>query len=201
MSSFRLDPYLWIHLAGIAAFPLFLELTWLALGIGNPLPLYWLELAFLLVVGILPVFWMQWSRPFDIYSLLIVALKPEQLTPEQRKILSLLRRGKQRFLSLLGALIMIWSFWQVYRWAPLGSLSLGFLPQWRLLGLGLAAIALLAGHLFLQVPLAVLGVLFTSNQEWENTTPLAATELGQLFTLIGLKVNKILPDLVLESEK
>jgi hypothetical protein len=96
---------------------------------------------------------------------------------------------------------MIWSFWQVYRWAPLGSLSLGFLPQWRLLGLGLAAIALLAGHLFLQVPLAVLGVLFTSNQEWENTTPLAATELGQLFTLIGLKVNKILPDLVLESEK
>lgn len=199
MKSFRQDPYLWIHLAGLAAFPLFLQLAWLALGLGYPLPLYWLELAFLLLAGIFPVFWMQWTRPFDIYSLLIVALQPQQLTPEQLKILSLMRSNKQRFLSLGGASLMIWLFWLLYQWAPLASLSLPFLPPWRLLGLFLAALSLLASHLFLQVPLAVLGVLFTSEEQWQNTPPFPVANIPSAFTLVGLRVKQILPPLIPSS--
>jgi hypothetical protein len=194
MKSWRLDPYLWIHLAGLAALPLFLGLTWLALGIGYPLPLYWLELAFLLLVGIFPVFWMQWTRPFDIYSLLVVALKPEKLTQEQLKILSLMKNKKQRLWSLIAALLMIGIFWKLYEWAPLSVLSWDFLPQNRILGLFLAALAILASHLFLQVPLAVISVLLTPGKEWEITPPFALAKIRESFTLLGWKVDKIIPE-------
>jgi hypothetical protein len=194
MKSWRLDPYLWIHLAGLAALPLFLGLTWLALGIGYPLPLYWLELAFLLLVGIFPVFWMQWTRPFDIYSLLVVALKPEKLTQEQLKILSLMKNKKQRLWSLLAALLMIGIFWKLYEWAPLSDLSSGFLPQNRILGLFLASLAILASHLFLQVPLAVISVLLTPGQEWEITPAFTPAKIRESFTLLGWKVDKIIPE-------
>ena len=194
MKSWRLDPYLWIHLAGLAALPLFLGLTWLALGIGYPLPLYWLELAFLLLVGIFPVFWMQWTRPFDIYSLLVVALKPEKLTQEQLKILSLMKNKKQRLWSLIAALLMIGIFWKLYEWAPLSDLSSGFLPQNRILGLFLASLAILASHLFLQVPLAVISVLLTPGQEWEITPAFATAKIRESFTLLGWKVDKIIPE-------
>jgi hypothetical protein len=194
MKSWRLDPYLWIHLAGLAALPLFLGLTWLALGIGYPLPLYWLELAFLLLVGIFPVFWMQWTRPFDIYSLLVVALKPEKLTQEQLKILSLMKNKKQRLWSLIAALLMIGIFWKLYEWAPLSDLSSGFLPQNRILGLFLASLAILASHLFLQVPLAVISVLLTPGQEWEITPAFTPAEIRESFTLLGWKVDKIISE-------
>jgi hypothetical protein len=194
MKSWRLDPYLWIHLAGLAALPLFLGLTWLALGIGYPLPLYWLELAFLLLVGIFPVFWMQWTRPFDIYSLLVVALKPEKLTQEQLKILSLMKNKKQRLWSLIAALLMVGIFWKLYEWAPLSDLSSDFLPQNRILGLFLAALAILASHLFLQVPLAVISVLLTPEQEWEITPAFTTAKIRESFTLLGWKVDKIIPE-------
>ena len=37
MRSFRSEPFLWIHLAGIAVAPLGLLVVWLALAIGDPL--------------------------------------------------------------------------------------------------------------------------------------------------------------------
>ncbi|MDJ0546138.1 MAG: low-complexity tail membrane protein, partial [Microcystis sp. M53601_WE4] len=82
------EPFLWIHLAGLAALPIFLQIAWIGLAVGDPLPFLWLEWLFLGAIAIIPVFWMQWTKPFDIFSLLLVALKPSQLTPEQLKILS-----------------------------------------------------------------------------------------------------------------
>ncbi|PSF38982.1 low-complexity tail membrane protein [Aphanothece hegewaldii CCALA 016] len=196
MSSFRSEPFLWIHLAGIAALPILLQIAWIGLAVGDPLPGYWLELIFLLVIAIAPISWMQWYKPFDIFSLLFVAQRPELLTPEQLKILSLFKRPKHRFITVLGTVLMIAGLWKIYQIAPIATPAAAFLPQWRIIGLLIASLAFLASHLFLQVPLSVLGVLFTKNEQWEKTEPIPVSNIAQSFTLLGIRVRKILPTLV-----
>ncbi|XTZ13067.1 MAG: low-complexity tail membrane protein, partial [cyanobacterium endosymbiont of Rhopalodia inflata] len=49
MNNFRSEPFLWIHLAGIAVVPLSLQLVLLGLAVGDPFPLFWLEL---FIVGV-----------------------------------------------------------------------------------------------------------------------------------------------------
>lgn len=196
MSSFRSEPFLWIHLAGIAAFPILLQIAWLGLAVGDPLPGYWLEIVFLLVVAIAPIVLMQWHKPFDIFSLLVVALRPELLTPEQLKILSLFKRPKHRIITVFGTLMMVWLIWQLYHIAPIATPAAAFIPQWRILGLLIAGLAFLASHLFLQVPLSVLGVLLTPNEQWEKTEPMLVQNITESFTLLGVRVRKILPTLV-----
>ena len=67
MKPWRCDPYLWVHLAGLATVPLWIGLCLLGLAVGNPT---WpgLELGFIVAVGVLPVLVMQLRRPFYIFS-------------------------------------------------------------------------------------------------------------------------------------
>jgi len=51
MRSFWTEPFLWIHLAGIAALPLALELVWLGLAVGDPILPVWLELVLVIATG------------------------------------------------------------------------------------------------------------------------------------------------------
>src|SRR4028118_1567963 len=101
MRSFWTEPFLWIHLAGLAAVPLALEFVWLGLAVGDPILPVWMELLLIAVVGIAPVLWMQLIRPFDIFSILVLALKPEQLTVEQRRILSLFKTKNNPVLNII----------------------------------------------------------------------------------------------------
>jgi len=191
MRSFWSEPFLWIHLAGIAVAPLALLVLWLSLAIGEPLTPFWLELVFLAVIAVAPIFWMQWSRPFEIFSLLVVALKPDVLTDEQRKILSLFKTTKQRLLALITALIMLGLLWDIYQFAPIAALPVENFPQVRILGLIIAAIAFLVGNLFIQVPVSVLGILLTKEDVFRNVEPLNSEQISQLFTVPGFRVKKI----------
>ena len=199
MRPFWSERFLWIHLAGLAVVPLSLQVVWLGLAVGAPLPLFWIELLFLAAVGLVPIFWMQWNRPFDIFSLLIVALKPEEMTPEQRRILSLFKTNKQRFLTAIAAVFMLWVLWQIYRLAPVAAMAASFLPQWRIAGLLLAALAFGASNLFVQVPVSVLGVLLTSEKQFAATEPCAPEKITQEFTIPGFRVEKIWQGLVTEA--
>ncbi len=191
MPSFRSEPFLWIHLAGIAVAPLALLVTWLALAIGDPITPYWLELVILAIAGILPILVMQLSRPFEIFSLLIISLRPEVLTTEQRKILSLFKTTKQRILALLTALLMFAALWGIYLFAPVAALPVASLPQIRVLGLIIAAIAFLVANLFTQVPMSVAGVLFTKQEIFNNADPLTIEQIPPAFTVPGFRVRKI----------
>lgn len=206
MQQFKIEPFLWIHLGGLAAAPLWLMLMWLGFAIGTPFPFYWVELLFVAIIGIIPIFWMQWTRPFDIFSILLVALKPAQLTDEQRKILSLFKTRKNKILTLITAVGLLSIGWYLYQWAPLGTVTVIHLPQWRILGLIIAAIAFLLSNLFVQIPVSVLGVLLTSPQTWSKTNPYETDKITQDFTVLGLRVNKIffiptLPDSTSLTEK
>ncbi|WP_377473806.1 MAG: low-complexity tail membrane protein [Microcoleus anatoxicus] len=193
MRSFWSEPFLWIHLAGMAALPIFLGLCWLGLAVGSPLLPVWLEVFLVGAAGIGPVLWMQWFRPFYIFSILVVAVKPQNLTNAQQRILagfkSRLNQGLALFLAILLAVIL----WQLYRFSPLAASVAPFPPQWRLAGLLLAAWAFLASNLFLQVPASVLAVLLTPESEFAERQPHVLDKVGIDFTIAGWQVDRILP--------
>ena len=61
------DPYLWIHLAGLATVPLWLDIGLAGLAVGDPVVAPGVELLTLALVGTLPILWMQLQRPFYIF--------------------------------------------------------------------------------------------------------------------------------------
>lgn len=193
MRSFWTEPFLWIHLAGLAAVPLTLELVWLGLAFGNPLLPIGLELLIVAAIGIVPVLGMQLTRPFDIFSLLFLALKPECLSNEQQRLLSLFKRRTSKFWAIAAAALMAWVLWQIYQVAPMAAGVVPLASGWRLAGLLGAGLAFLFSNLFLQVPLSVVQVLFTSEAEWATTKPYPLEKTPKDFTIPGLRVNRILP--------
>jgi len=195
MRSFWFDPYLWVHLAGIAAVPLLLELCLLGLASGEPLFPVWFELLFVGAIGILPILWMQWQRPFSIFSLVILALKPSQLTEDQRRILQRFKLPVHRILAVLSAVGMVWVLWQLYQIAPAVAPT-PFPGLSRTTALLIAAIAFLGSNLFLQVPVSVLSVLLISDNTFAATPAYPPERITQDFTIPGIRVAKILPPLV-----
>ncbi|MDX2212822.1 MAG: low-complexity tail membrane protein [Oculatellaceae cyanobacterium bins.114] len=201
MRSFWSDPYLWIHLAGSAALPIFLEICFLGLAVGDPILPIGLELLLIAVVGITPIVWMQWQRPFYIFSLVAIALKPEQLTPDQRKLLRLFKAQSNRVWVIGGSVALLWVLSQLYRYAPIASEVTPWQNGPRGLGLLIAAIAFLACNLFLQVPLSVASVLLTRETTFAATEPYPLEQIPQNFTLLGLKVKRILPEFRVDAPK
>lgn len=195
MQSFRTEPFLWIHLSGLAALPLALELVWLGLAVGEPLLPVWLELLIVGAIGTVPVLWMQLTRVFDIFSILVVAIAPDQLSEEQRRILSLFHKKTNKILAIAAGAFMLWMLWQVYRFAPVAAPVASIVPGWRIVGLLGAGVAFLASNLFLQVPLSVAQVLLTSQAEFEQTEPYPTDQIPQSFTIPGIKVKRILPSM------
>ena len=189
--NIRSEPFLWIHLAGVALFPGLLFITWVGLAIGNNFS-YVLELLWLAAIAIVPILLMQLPRPFDIFSVLIFSLLPESLSESQRKILSLFKTFKQKLLSTTAAAIMMVMLWLLYRLSPLAIGIADFLPQWRILGLAIATLAFLASNLFLQVPLSVLQVLLTKETDFDRVEAYPLEKIANSFTIPGIKVSKIL---------
>jgi hypothetical protein len=200
MRSFRSDPYLWVHLAGVAVVPIFLELCLLGLGMGNTLMPIWFELLFVGGLGIAPILWMQWQKPFSIFSLLLLAVRSDHLSEDQRKILGLFKDPVQRVLSVAVAVVMAAVLWQLYRVAPIAQ-GVIFPNGTRGAGLLLAAIAFFFANLFFQVPMSVLRVLVLGDRTLAAASPYPVEQIPSAFTIAGLQVNKILPELTPKPSK
>lgn len=193
------EAYLWIHLAGLAALPLCLEVCLLGLATGDPVLPVWLELLLLLLIGIGPILWMQLQRPFYIFSILAVALTPEQLSDNQRRILRLFRHRKAQVWAIVTAIAQAVILIQLYRLAPIAAEVTPFGPGGRLLGLLVAGAAFFASHLFLQVPVSVLQILLYRDAQFLAIEPYPLEQIRSGFTIPGLQVKQILPPLASES--
>lgn len=197
MRSFWVDPYLWIHLAGVAAVPLSLLVCLLGLAGGDPFLPPWLEFGLVAVAGIAPIAWMQLQKPFYIYSLLAVALRPQQLTEAQRKILAmfLLRRNP------VGVGIAAFVLFLVLKWIyAIAPIAAGITPiSAHGLGLIVAAIGFFGSNLFLQVPLSVAFVLSSSETEVAQIAPLDVNQIDQRLFVFGIPVNAIVPPIQEDS--
>lgn len=199
--SFWSEPFLWIHLAGIAALPIWLELLLLSLAVGDPILPVWWEFSLIAIVGVAPILWMQLVKPFNIFSILIVALKPEVLTVDQRKILSLFKRPVEKVGAIVAPLFLVWVLWQIYSVAPVvEAIKLPIAqgipplpPSWRIVGLLVAGVSFLLSNLFFQIPLSVLGVLLTKESTFATTEPYPVEKITSDFTLPGFQVEQILP--------
>ncbi len=196
MRSFWFNPYLWVHLAGLAAVPLWLGVCLLGLAVGDPWLPTWLELGLVAIAGSAPIIWMQWQRPFNIFSLLAVTLKPECLTPDQCRILSLMQPRKNPWMIGLATLALWVVLGKLYDSAAIATEFIPLPSSARGLGLLLAAIAFLASNLFLQVPLSVVQVLRVSEATFAATPPYPVEKIPATFTAIGWPVKRILPDLI-----
>ncbi|NEP16758.1 MAG: low-complexity tail membrane protein [Leptolyngbya sp. SIO4C1] len=192
-TAMRQDPYLWVHLAGLAVVPLAIDLCLAGLATAAPALPVWAELGLVALVGTLPVLWMQWQRPFYIFSLGLVALNPDGLTEAQRQILSRFRSWAVRLATLGGAAIALLILWQLYRIAPAAAAP--FAQINRLGGLAVAAIAFLGLNLFIQVPISVACVLLTPVKALEKATPPAVERIKADFLIPGLWVPRILPEI------
>lgn len=189
--NIRDEPFVWIHLAGIALFPASIELTLIGLGVGDSFP-YFIELPLLAAIAILPILLMQLTRPFDIFSVLVFSLKPKNLTDQQRQILSFFKTLKHKAMSVIAAIFMLLVLWSIYRLSPLVIGIVAFLPQWRILGLAIAATSFFFSNLFLQVPLSVLQILTLKKSKLTHLEPYLLEKIEQNFTVPGVKVSKIL---------
>ena len=187
----RSEAFLWIHLCGIVLFPVWLTIVWAALATGNNFNPIW-ELLLLVALGITPVFLMQLIRPFNIFSILLVAIKEESLEESQKEILTLFKSWRQSLVSAIATVMLILLLGLIYSLAPLAVGITNFLPQWRILSLAIAILALLASSLFLQVPLSVLLVLSTNQAQLDKIQPYPMEKIAQNFTSLGIKVSKIL---------
>ncbi|MDP8962747.1 MAG: low-complexity tail membrane protein, partial [Cyanobacteriota bacterium] len=134
-----------------------------------------------------------------IFSILVLAMKPEQLTQEQRRLLSLFRTKTNPVVTIGAAVFMLWALWQIYRVAPVAAAGTPLASGWRIAGLLGAGLAFLASNLFLQVPLSVVQVLLTSESEFAATEPHPVEKTPQDFTIPGVRVNRILPPMITES--
>ncbi len=195
MRSFWSDPYLWIHLAGLAALPLFLDLCLVGFAMGDPLLPPWLEGVIVAIAGIAPILWMQWQRPFYIFSLPGLALQPESLSDGQRQLLSFFKAQQNRAGALIGAMIVF----LLVRWAEQAAAIAAEVSPWatqsHLLGLLLATLGSLGLSLFLQVPISVFLVMLHRDDEVIAAPPYPLSRIRQEFSLLGLRVRQLLPPL------
>lgn len=185
----RSEPFLWIHFGGIIVFPLMLAIAVIGLTVGDRYS-YLIELPWLIAIAILPVSLMQLYRPFNIFSVLFVALQPEFLTQKQRKILALFKRKQQKVISAIATGLMLFSLWLLYNFSP-GIELASSLPQQRILGLAIASIAFLGSNLFLQIPLSAFQVLLTSESEFAQIEQCSLEEIKSNFTTAGIKVSQL----------
>ena len=192
MATHRYDPYLWVHLAGIATVPLWLAICGLGLAVGAP---RWpgLELALLGLAGVLPILWMQLWRPFYIFSLLTLKLKPTALSDDQRRLLSLFRQGWVRSLAVVVPVPLVWLLWEIYPRAVVASDITPFAPWGRLGGLAVAIGSFAMANLFLQVPVSVLAVMATADKRFKRTQPYPLDQIQAHFTQAGIPLGGILP--------
>lgn len=195
MRSSGSEPYLWVHLAGVAAVPIFLELCLVGLAASQAVLPAGLVFLLVAIVGISPILWMQWSRPFNIFSLVVLALKPSELTERQRQILQRFKAPVAKFVAVAVAILACLILWQLNQWLPFHAPILKVSGGW-LGGLLLAATAFLLSNLFLQVPASVLTVLLTPERQITAASPYPVAQIPTDFTLIGLQVKRILPPLV-----
>ncbi|MGL5835620.1 MAG: low-complexity tail membrane protein [Waterburya sp.] len=186
----RSELFLWIHLGGIIVFPLMLGMTLIGLGVGNRYS-YWLEIPLLIVIAILPILLMQLYRPFNIFSVLFLALQPNSLTANQRKILALFKRKQQKVVNTLATGLMLVNLWLLYYFAPGAAPLANLLPQQRILGLAIACVALFGSNLFLQIPLSAFQVLLTNELEFAQIQQCTPEEIETDFTTAGIRVTRI----------
>ena len=181
------EPYVWVHVAGILAFPVWMGLCTLGLASAAPLLPLWLEMAAIALLGAGPILAMQLLKPFNIFSALMLAIPTDCLDDDRRRILALFQQRDQQLLAVAIAALMCCFLLDAYHLAPLVEM---FSPVRAAPGAGisrvvLAAIGFLGANLFLQIPMATLRVMATPDINLTEVSPVHVEDAREQFTTLG----------------
>ncbi|MGF1460742.1 MAG: low-complexity tail membrane protein [Leptolyngbyaceae cyanobacterium] len=196
MTSHRRDPYLWIHFTGLATVPLWLDICLGGLAVGEPILSPWLELIVVGVVGTVPITWMQLQRPFYIFSVPGLALRPDKLPDERRRLLRLQRGWISRGLVVIAAIALLMTLYWLYRLSPIVAEVPFLVGKSPFVLLAICSMAFLLANLFTLVPATVIPLLLVSPQRLTKVEPLSASDILTHFTIVGLRIGRILPEFV-----
>jgi hypothetical protein len=193
----KMEPFLWIHLALLAAVPLAVVLCMMGLAVGDPVFPGWLEM---LALGIPPIaltVWLQWQNPLYPFSLWVLAKPANELSDNQRRVLSILRRRINgwyigAWIAVVAGLFMYVVFRQIYITAPLAADMAPFPPVLRLLGILWAEIFFLIANLLWQMGVAAARVILVPPSEFNSLAPYEVDRISKEFTIVG----KRSPDLL-----
>lgn len=184
--------YLWVHLAGLAAVPLLLDVCLAGLASAGPAFNYPTAGGFqfwaIALLGIIPTLWMQLAKPFYIFSLPPLALNPNELTEDQRRCLRLLKTLQMKLLAVLTAGLSGWLLWWIY------GRSLQITPVMTpAAGLISAAAAFFFVCAFLQISVGAGRSILVGSDTLKRVVPVEASAIAANFLILGLRVKKILP--------
>ena len=195
MATHRTDPFLWFHLAALAAVPLGLEGCLVGLAVGDPLLPGSLDCLLVGVLGAVPLLALQWFRPIYPFSMPLVSLRPASLSPRQLKILTIAQSLGAKIAALAAAIAGLALLQLVYQWAPIATeVTRGFLAtNSRLAGLGIAIAAFFFTNLWLQMSLGSALVLITPGGMVKRTEGFPGDRINQTFFRWGIPLRSILP--------
>ena len=188
MFKVQQNRYLWVHLVGLAAVPLLLDICLAGLASAGPALPFKFQFWAIALICIAPSAWMQIQRPFYIYSLPPLAIKPGVLSEDDRRCLTVLKSWQIKALSGLTALFSLWLLAFLYGKLP------QILPVMKP-GAGLisAVAAFFFACLFLQISVSVVRSLLIGQETLQRVKPIETSEIAASFLIPGLRVNKILP--------
>ena len=190
------EPYLWIHVAGILMFPLWMVLCLLGLASGDPFLPAWMELLAIAGLGIGLILAMQLRRPFNIFSVVMVAVPTDCLDDDRRRVLAVFQEKEHRALAMAVAALLFFFLIDAYHLSPLVE---AFSPVRNAPGAGISRVAIatigfLGANLFLQVPLATLRVMVKPDEGLETISPVDVEDVAEEFTTLGWQLSSLAPD-------
>ncbi|MGB7251328.1 MAG: low-complexity tail membrane protein [Phormidesmis sp.] len=181
--------YLWVQLVGLAAVPLLLDVCLAGLASSGPAPAFGLQFWVIATVGIVPTLAMQWFRPFYLFSLPPLALKPAVLSEDQQRCLRLLKSWQIKALAVLIAACLLWGLGQLYGRSP--QITPLMTPTG---GLVSAAVAFFLTCTFLQISASAVRLLLVGANALTRVVPYEEGAIATDFLILGLRVNTLLPE-------
>lgn len=192
MINVQQERYLWVHFVGLAAVPLLLDICLAGLASAGPAFNYptafgwqfWL-IAFL---GIVPTLLMQVIRPFYVFSLPPLALKPQALTDNQRRCLTVFKSWQIKALAGLTAACLVWLLSWVYGRSP--QILPAMTPA---AGLISAAVAFFFICLFLQISVSTARAILVSPSALQRVAAYEESAIATDFLVLGIRLQNLLP--------
>jgi hypothetical protein len=186
------EPFLWFHVALLAAVPLTLILGMLGLGVGDPVLPEWFEITVLGLPAIALPIGLQWWKPLSPFSLWLFA-KPLELTDDnERRILAVVKDFKTVLVAIALGVVIDAIFYKMYSAAPIVANALPLPDGLRILGMIWWLGFFLISNFLIQAGAVAIRVLLLSESDLNQLTPLPLENINSTFTSLG----KRSPDLL-----
>lgn len=189
MTKLQQNRYLWVHFASLAFVPLLLDICLAGLASAGPALPYGGQYWVIALIAVAPGLAMQWFKPFYIFGLPPIVLKPTRLSESQRRCLQIFKSWQIKALSVVVALFCLWMLVQLYALSP--EISPMLAPT---AGLVSAAIAFFFACSFLQISVSSMRALLVGPDALPRVPAYVASDIAADFLLLGLRVNAVLPD-------